>query len=92
MIDGCRKAVEHCKAKGVDIVELAIEYSCSHSGIATTLVGTARPKNILDNIAYLEKPMDEGLLSEVLEILKPVQNFKLQPRTPLEHHDPFLGS
>ena len=82
IIDGCRKAVEHCKAKGVDIVELAIQYSCSHSGIATTLVGTARPKNILDNIAYLEKPMDEGLLSEVLEILKPVQNFKLQPRTP----------
>jgi L-galactose dehydrogenase len=91
IIDRCRKAVEHCKAKGVDIVKFAIQYSCSHPDIATTLVGTARPKNILDNIAYLEKPMEERLLAEVLEVLKPVQNFNFNRGRP-EHHDPFLGS
>jgi aryl-alcohol dehydrogenase-like predicted oxidoreductase len=91
IIEGCRKAVEHCKAKGVDIVKLAIQYSCSHPDIATTLVGTARPKNILDNIAYVEEPMDERLLAEVLEVLKPIHNFNFTRGRP-QHRDPLLGS
>ncbi|MBV8377788.1 MAG: aldo/keto reductase, partial [Verrucomicrobia bacterium] len=57
----------------------------------TTLVGTARPKNILDNIAYVEEPMDEQLLAEVLEVLKPIHNFNFTRGRP-EHCDPLLGS
>ena len=91
IVEGCRKAVEHCKAKGVDIVKLAIQYSCSHPEIATTLVGTAEPKNILDNIAYVEEPIDERFLAEVFEILKPIHNFNYTRGRP-EHLDPLLGS
>jgi L-galactose dehydrogenase len=90
IVDGCRKAVEHCAAKGVDIVKLAIQYSCSHPDMATTLVSTARPKNILDNIAFVEEPTDLGLLSEVLEILKPIHNFNFTRGRP-EHRDPIRG-
>ena len=86
IVEGCRKAVEHCKAKGVDIVKLAVQYSCAEPGIATTLVGTARLKNIRDNIAYVEEPMDEQLLAEVLDILEPIHNFNFTRGLP-EHRD-----
>jgi L-galactose dehydrogenase len=91
IIDGCRKAVEHCQAKGVDIVKLAIQYSCSHPDIATTLVSTARPQSILDNIAYVQEPMDEQLVAEVLEVLKPIQRLNFTRGFP-EYRDPLLGN
>jgi L-galactose dehydrogenase len=90
IIERCRKAVEHCEAKGVDIVKLAVQYSCSHPDIATTLVSTARPGNILDNIAYVQEPMNERLVAEVLEVLKPIHRFNFARGRP-EHHDPLVG-
>lgn len=89
--EGCRKAVEYCQAKGHDIVRLAVQYSCSHPGVATTLVGTARPKNIRDNIAHVEAPMDHALLAEVLEILRPIRNFNFT-RGLEENRDPLIGA
>jgi L-galactose dehydrogenase len=56
-------------------VKLAVQYSCSHPDIATTLVSTARPQNIRDNIAFVQEPLDESLLAEVLHLLKPIHNF-----------------
>lgn len=88
--DGCRKAVEHCKSKGVDIVKLAVQYCVANPDIATTLVGTARPKNIRDNIAYANEPIDETLLAELLEILKPIHNFNFTRGLP-QHLDPILA-
>lgn len=91
LIAGCRKAVEFCKAKGVDIVKLAIQYSCSHPDLPTTLVSTANPKNILSNISYVEEPMNEQLLTEVLAALEPIHNFNFTRGRP-EHRDPIVGS
>ncbi|HEY0790172.1 MAG TPA: aldo/keto reductase [Chthoniobacterales bacterium] len=90
IIEGCRKAVDYCAAKGVDIVKLAVQYSCSHPDIATTLVGTARRKRMLDNLAYLAEPMDRVLLAEVLEILAPIHNFTFTRGRP-EHRGPIPG-
>jgi L-galactose dehydrogenase len=72
--EGCRKAVQHCESKGVDIVKLAVQFCLANPDIATTLVGTARPQNMRDNITYANEPIDENLLGEVLEILKPIHN------------------
>jgi len=58
--------------------------------IATTLVGTARPQNIRNNIAYVNEPMDEQLLAEVLEILAPIHNHNFTRGLP-EHRDPILA-
>ena len=55
---GCRRAVELCLAHGWNIVELAIQFTVANPQIATTLVGTANPTNILDNIRYAETPLD----------------------------------
>ena len=90
IVEGCRKAVEYCKAKGVNIIKLAVQYSCSHPDIATTLVGTAQPDAIRANIAYAQEPMDERLVAEVLEILKPIHRFNFTRGRP-EHRDPLLA-
>jgi L-galactose dehydrogenase len=91
IINGCRQAVEYCAARGVDIVKLAVQFSCSHPDIATTLVSTAQPKNILANIAFVEEPIDEELLSVILDLLKPIHNFNYT-RGRHEYRDPIRGS
>jgi L-galactose dehydrogenase len=72
--DGCRRAVEFCDARGVDIVKLAIQFCVAQPDIATTLIGTADPKNMLANIRYADEPLDQQLLADVLEVLKPIHN------------------
>ncbi|WP_017815765.1 aldo/keto reductase [Paenibacillus shenyangensis] len=70
----CRRAAEHCAARGGDIAKLAIQYSTRNEEIPTTLVSTATPANIVKNAAWVDEPLDEELLLEVLDILKPVHN------------------
>jgi L-galactose dehydrogenase len=87
---GCRKAVEYCKQHGINIVELAIQFTLADPDITTTLVGTASSKNMLDNIKYAEKPLDKAHLKAVMEILKPIHNFNFTRGLP-ENRDPILS-
>ena len=41
-----RAAAAHCASKGVDIAQLALQFSIAHSDIATTVSGSANPTNI----------------------------------------------
>jgi L-galactose dehydrogenase len=70
----CAKAAAHCRGRGVDIAQLALQFSLSQLAIATTLVGTASPENVKKNVAWSEQPPDPALLAEVQAILAPVQN------------------
>ena len=88
--EGCKKATEHCRAKGVDIVQLALQFACDNEAIASTLVGSANPDNIRANIAYLDQPLDRELLAEVMEILEPIHNFNFTRGLP-QHRDEILG-
>jgi aryl-alcohol dehydrogenase-like predicted oxidoreductase len=88
--EGCRKAMEHCRAKGVDIVQLALQFACDNEAIASTLVGSANPDNIRANIGYLEQPFDRELLAEVMEILDPIHNFNFTRGLP-QNRDPIHG-
>ncbi len=72
--DAARQAAEHCSAKGVDIAELALQFSLSHPEIATTVAGSANPDNIRKWVEWAEKPVNEELLTEVLQIFEPVKN------------------
>lgn len=90
MIEGARRAVEFCGSVGADIVKLAIQFSISHPGIATTLVGSANPENIRRNVAYAEEPVDAELLQRVLEILRPIHNHNFTRGRP-ENHDPIVA-
>ncbi|HSV13489.1 MAG TPA: aldo/keto reductase, partial [Tepidisphaeraceae bacterium] len=70
----CAQAAAHCRAKGASIEKLAVQYAVAQPDIATTVVGTAEPKNMELNLAALDEPIDQQLLAEVLEILKPIHN------------------
>ena len=70
----CAKAADHCKQKGVDIAQLAVQFALANKDIATTLVGTANPENLKKNVEWASMALDEGLLAEVQEILLPIHN------------------
>ena len=69
LMDACRKAAEHCKAKGYPIEKLAMQYSLSNDRINSTLFSTTRPENLLKNLQYISEPIDSQLLAEVQEII-----------------------
>lgn len=70
----CADARAYCEQHGADIAKLAVQFSAANPDLATTLVGTANPKNIEKNVHWLEEPIDEELLAEVQAILAPIQN------------------
>jgi aryl-alcohol dehydrogenase-like predicted oxidoreductase len=70
----CAKAAEYCAEKGERIEKLAVQFSIRNQDIPITLVGTANPENVKKNIAWIEEPINEELLHDVLEILKPIHN------------------
>ena len=69
LVDVCRKAVEHCEAKGCPIEHLAIRYSISNPRIATTLFSSANPDNVRRNLELIEEPADMQLVAEVRDII-----------------------
>ena len=71
----CRKAAKHCEANGVDIAQLALQFSLAHRDMATCVVGSANPENIRNWAGWAEQPLDQKLLDEVLAILKPIHNW-----------------
>jgi aryl-alcohol dehydrogenase-like predicted oxidoreductase len=70
----CAQAAAHCRSRGVDIAQLALQFAVSNPAIATTLVGTASLENLRKNVAWSEQPPAPELLAEVQAILAPVHN------------------
>ena len=68
------KAAEFCRSQGVDIAKLALQFSCQHEELATTIAGSANPDNIRKWAQWLAEPIDQQMISQVLEILKPIHN------------------
>ncbi len=69
-----RAAAAHCAAKGVDIAQLALQFSLQHPDIATTVSGSANPTNIRNWAKWAAEPLDPQLLAEVQAIFAPVKN------------------
>ncbi|HEY8993508.1 MAG TPA: aldo/keto reductase [Lacunisphaera sp.] len=90
MVEGARKAVDFCRAQGVDIVKLAVQFCVAHPQIATTLVGTANPENIRKNVAWAEEAPDFELMGQVLALLRPIHNHNFT-RGREENRDPIIA-
>ncbi|EFA76550.1 aldo-keto reductase [Heterostelium album PN500] len=76
------KASQLCKSRGSDISKLALQYTFSHPDIATNLVGMPCIENIDDNLKTMREPIDKQLLSEVLDIFKPMKNYQWKSGKP----------
>lgn len=82
-----RDASARCDEAGIDIAQLAMQYSCANPDMATTIAGSANPKNIRKWAEWLAQPMDEQLLADVLKIFEPVKNISHPEGLP-ENNDP----
>lgn len=69
LMGACRKAAQHCEAKGYPIEKLAMQYSVSNDRIATTLFSSANPDNVRRNVEWVEEEIDWNLVQEVQEII-----------------------
>ncbi|MGB6043820.1 MAG: aldo/keto reductase [Pirellulales bacterium] len=86
--DVAQQAAEHCRRRGVDIAQLALQFSIANPDMATCVTGSANPDRVSQWVDWLESPMDQQLLDEVLEILQPIHNwFYLEGRP--ENNDPL---
>ena len=70
----CREAAAYCWSQGTDIAKLAMQFSVGNPAIHTTLVGTANPANIENNVKWIAEPIDTDLLERVQEILAGIKD------------------
>jgi len=83
-----KQAADHCTAAGIDIAQLALQYSIANTNFATCVTGSANPNRVSQWVDWAEQPMDENLVAEVLEILKPIHNWIYVEGRP-ENNDPI---
>jgi aryl-alcohol dehydrogenase-like predicted oxidoreductase len=60
--DTCAKAVRFAKEKGVDLPQLAVQFSLSNPDIHTTLVGTAVPAELHKNFKWWKDLKEKGMI------------------------------
>lgn len=70
----CAEAARLCRRRGGDLGKLALQFSLRQSDIHTTVVGTASPQRVKENVRQAGEALDEELLAEVQGILAPVHN------------------
>jgi aryl-alcohol dehydrogenase-like predicted oxidoreductase len=69
------KAAAHCSERGTDIAKLALQYSVANQDFTSCVTGSASPERVSQWCDWLEQPLDEALVGEVKEILKPIHNW-----------------
>ncbi len=79
---GCAAAAAFCREQGVDIAQLAVQFSLRNRDIHSTLIGTANPDNMRRNVEWLDAPYDEALIEAVLEVLAPIRDKTWQTGLP----------
>ena len=85
----CRKAAEHCQARGIDLAQLALQYSIANPDMTTCVTGSANPDRVREWARWAEQPIDPQLLREVLEILKPIHNWFYIEGRPENNDEPL---
>jgi aryl-alcohol dehydrogenase-like predicted oxidoreductase len=69
-----RQAADLCRSRGGSIAKLALQFALENPDIATTIAGSANPRNIRDWAAWAAEPLDRELLCDVQAIFAPVHN------------------
>ena len=63
-----------CKEYGTSISKLALQFSCQHPDVPTTMFSSANPESVLKNIQWSQEKLDTDLLEKVLHVIEPVKN------------------
>jgi aryl-alcohol dehydrogenase-like predicted oxidoreductase len=70
-----RQASDYAASRGVDIAQLAVQFSVQNDAFATCIVGSANPDNVRKWVQWAEAPRDEELIREVREVLEPIRDW-----------------
>lgn len=70
-----QQAAQYCADQGVDIAQLALQFSVAHPDMTTCVTGSANPQRVQQWAEWIEQPLDQELLQEVQKILAPIHNW-----------------
>jgi aryl-alcohol dehydrogenase-like predicted oxidoreductase len=87
----CRRAAEHCAQRGVDIAQLALQFSIANPDMTTCITGSANPGRVREWARWAAQPLDATLLQEVLDILKPIHNWFYIEGRPENNDEPVAS-
>ena len=87
-----KRAADHCASRGVDIAQLALQFSIANPDFTTCATGSANPERVSQWADWAAEPMDTKLLDEVLEILKPIHNWFYIEGRPENNDEPLPQS
>ena len=79
------------RSRGVDIAQLALQFSIANPDMTTCIVGSANPGNVKKWVEWADTPIDETLLAETLAILKPIHNWFYIEGRPENNDKPVQG-
>ncbi len=85
----CRRAAVYCQSKGVDIAQLALQFSLRHPDLTTCVTGSADPGRVAQWVEWANQPLDQVLLNEVLAILEPIHNWFYVEGRPENNDEPI---
>jgi L-galactose dehydrogenase len=71
----CRQAAEYCTSQGIDIAQLAVQFSLAAPDLTTCVVGSANPENVRKWVEWADLTVDQKLLGEVQDILRPIHDW-----------------
>ncbi len=83
-----KQAAEFCQAQGVDIAQLALQFSIANPSFATCVTGSANPNRVAQWVDWAARPLDQQLLAEVQNILKPIHNWFYLEGRPENNDEP----
>jgi aryl-alcohol dehydrogenase-like predicted oxidoreductase len=82
-----KRAAEYCAQHGSDIARLALQFSVANPDMTTCVTGSANPERVREWARWVDEPMDEQLLKDVQQILRPIHNWHYIEGRP-ENNDP----
>lgn len=87
-----KQAGDHCASRGVDIAQLALQFSIANPEFATCVTGSANPNRVAQWVQWAAQPIDQSLLEEVQEILKPIHNWFYSEGRPENNDEPCVDA
>lgn len=74
VLDACAAAAALCASRGADIARIAVQFSVSTGGFASTVIGAAGAEEVRHTVRWLTEPIDAELLRDIEECLAPVRD------------------
>ena len=81
------RVAELCRARGVDVADVALKFCFDYPHTASVLVGMSKPRHVERNLRALAFETPPGLLDEIRELVEPVRN-RIWPTGLPENQDP----